>query len=519
MFSELLKITNKEGVSFGTASNVYEVYPTNQDRDIFEAVIDGLIVEKYADNEVKEYIKSLPKDKKRVATLSLIGDDHVLWSKVNDVVKDKTTGYQRLKEIYFLLRDYVKIADVERKKHGEILTPFKELAEPMVKLVEKYDPEFWKNKNHKVLDSSAGYGTFLILAAYKFMIGLKDEFPDEEERFKWIVENCLYYGELQAKSVFSWLVAIDPYNEYKTNIYWGSFLTKDFDEHMKNVWNVDSFDLIIQNPPYQLQKEGFKKTQPLWHLFVQKSTSILKELGYIVMVHPGGWRNVDGVFKETQNLLKSKQMFYLKLHTFRQGQEYFDAAINFDYYILKNIKNDGCITEICNVRNEIEKIDISKIEFISDENIIEIQDLVAKEGEERVNLLYSRTLYGNDKKNMSKEKSDVFKYPCVYTVKSPDKNNVLGLWFSSENKGHFGVPKVIFASGASGVFIDSNGDYGIMNFGAGIIDDIENLHNLQKALLSEKFIKDIMGFKHSLGDKYNKKVISLLKKDFWKKFI
>jgi len=94
---------------------------------------------------------------------------------------------------------------------------------------------FGKIKITKFLDSSAGYGTFLILAAYKFMVGLKDEFPDEEERFKWIVENCLYYGELQAKSVFSWLVAIDPYDEYETNIYWGSFLSEDFDKHAKEV--------------------------------------------------------------------------------------------------------------------------------------------------------------------------------------------------------------------------------------------------------------------------------------------
>lgn len=519
MISNILEITNVNGISFATASNVYDVYENNQDKDIFEDVVDGLIIEKYATNDVKDFINNLPSHKKRVATLSLIGSDNVLWSKINDILKEGKTGYQRLKDVYFLLRDYVKIADVERKKHGEILTPFKELAEPMVKLVEKYDDKFWKNPNHKVLDSSAGYGTFLILSAYKFMEGLKDWEIDEEKRFKWIVENCLYYGELQAKSVFSWLVAIDPYKEYKTNIYWGSFLTKDFDEHAKNVWKVEKFDLIIQNPPYQLQKEGFKKTQPLWHLFVQKSISLLRENAYMVMVHPGGWRNVDGVFKSTQNLLKNKRIFYLKLHTFRQGQEFFNAAINFDYYFLKNEDNNGYITNICNVSNKIESLDISKIEFISDENITKIQNLVAKDNEEKVSMLYSRTLYGNDKKNMSRQKSNIFKYPCVYTVKSPDRNNELGLWFSNEDKGHFGLSKVIFASGASGVYVDKNGNYGVMNFGSAIVDNVENLENIQKALLSEDFIRNIMGFKNSLGDKYNRKIIATFRKDFWKNFI
>jgi hypothetical protein len=35
----------------------------------------------------------------------------------------------------------------------------------------------------------------------------------------------------------------------------------------------------------------------------------------------------------------------------------------------------------------------------------------------------------------------------------------------------------------------------------------------------EKFIKEVMLFKNGLGHKYNNKVISMLKKDFWKEFI
>lgn len=518
---EISENINTLGQTFSSVDpDSYDKFASSNDKDVFEKVIDDLMVERYTnDPDIKEYIKSLPNEKKRVAILSLIGEDNALWSKINDLLKEKKTGYQRLKDIYFLLRDYVKIADVERKKHGEILTPFKELAEPMVKLVEKYDPEFWKNKNHKVLDSSAGYGTFLILAAYKFMVGLKDVIEDEEERFKWVVENCLYYGELQARSVFSWLVAIDPYNDYKTNTYYGSFLTEDFDKHAKDVWGVNKWDLIIQNPPYQERKEGFKKTQPLWHLFVQKSLKLVSENGYMVMVHPGGWRNVDGVFKETQNIIKCKEILYLKLHTFRQGQEYFDAAINFDYYILKNSNNNRFITEVSNVRNEIEKLDISKVEFISDENIIEIQGLVAKDGEEKVNIL-NNSMYHHQRKFMSPNKVDDFLYPVIYTVKSPDKGNLPRIWYSSRNdRGHYGLSKVIWGTGATGIFIDHIGNYAMSEFSSGIIDDVENLENIKKAMQTEKFIRDIMGFKHSLGDKYNRKVISTFRKDFWKEFI
>lgn len=515
MFSKLLQITNKEGVSFGTASNVYDVYPITQDKDIFESVIDGLIVEKYADNEVKEYIKSLPIDKRRVATLSLIGDDHVLWSKINDVVKDRKSGYQRLKEIYFLLRDYVKIADVERKKHGEILTPFKELAEPMVKLVDKYDPEFWKNKNHKVLDSSAGYGTFLILSAYKFMIGLKDEFPDEEERFKWIVENCLYYGELQAKSVFSWLVAIDPYNEYKTNIYWGSFLTKDFDEHMKNVWNVESFDLIIQNPPYQTRQEGNRKTQPLWHFFVQKSLDFLSECGYMVMVHPSGWRNVDGIFKETQIKLKEKQILELNINDERKGEEIFGATTGFDFYILKNKDNNSKT----NINSDFEngQLNLKDFEFIPSGYFSLFEKLIAYNSDEKVSILHSYSSYETRKKWISRDKSDIFKYPVVYTIQ---KDKTINKFYSNTNlNGHFGVSKVIWSNGkASMPIVDENGEFGLTQFSYAIVDK-ENLKNIQLAMESLKFSNLMKSCDMNDGNRFNRKVLSMFKKDFWKEFI
>ena len=505
------------GLTYSTP-NYNDFYKTG-DKGIFEKVIDDLILDKYSDDDdLKNFIRNLPDEDKRMSTLSLMSDDNVLWSKIYGIHSGIDTKYNKVKKIILLLRDYVKIADVERKSHGEILTPFEELAKPMVNLMDKYDDDFWKDSTNKVLDSSAGYGTFLILCLYKFMEGLIDFEPDENKRLKHIIENQLYYGELQAKSVFSWLVAIDPNDEYDTNIYWGSYIEDGFEYHMKNVWNVEKFDLIIQNPPYQMQKDGFKKTQPLWHLFVQKSLSLLNEDKYMIMVHPGGWRNVDGVFKETQNLLKRKKIFYLKLHSFRQGQEMFDAAINFDYYILKNTNTNNFLTEIKTVNGDIENINISTVEFISDENITEIQNLVAKNGEAKVNLIWDST-YHTQKEHIVKVQDEIFKYPVIYTVKSPDKGSIPTFWYSNHNNKHFGIPKVVWANGASGVFIDISGDYGLTQFAYAIIDEPENLENIKNALLNNKFIREIMGFKHSLGDKYNRKVISTFRKDFWKEFI
>lgn len=211
-------------------------------------------------------------------------------------------------------------------------------------------------------------------------------------------------------------------------------------------------------------------------------------------------------------------MQFLKLHRFREGQIVFGVAINFDYYILKNEPNCGLTTVV--FEDGVEKrIDISKMEFIPGENFDEIKSLIAKDGEERVKII-NNSCYHHQKDYTAKEQDYKFQYPCVYTVRSPDKGNQPTFYYSTKNdKGHFGIPKVIFAGGASGVFIDKYGEYGMTEFASAIVDKPENLENIKKALQSEHFIRKIMGFKESLGDKYNRKVIALFRKDFWKQFV
>jgi hypothetical protein len=417
---------------------------------------------------------------------------------------------EHLKEVIRVIRQYIKIADVERKRHGEIMTPIDELALPMVNTV---PVEFWSNPNSKILDSSAGVGTFLIICATKLMNGLKSWEPDDNKRFKHIVENMLYYGELQARNAFLWLCIIDPVDEYKTNTYCGSFLDGGFDKHMKEVWKIEKFDLIIQNPPYQKSVDA-SSDKPIWHLFVDKSMDILKDHGYMVMVHPSGWRYIK-TFQNIKERLLSKDLKFLKMHSFKDGQKMFDAAINFDYYFLKNSPNTGNTKVICE-DNESVDIDLSKLNIIPSENISEIVSLIAKDGEEKVTLL-SNSSYHTQRNFMSREKTNDNIYQCIYTVKTSNLPTIR--WSSLNSRGHFGLSKVIFARGASGVISDKIGEYGLTEFAYGIVDDSINIDGIKKALESDHFIKKIMLFKNSLGDRYNRKLIASFRKDFWRKFI
>ena len=415
-----------------------------------------------------------------------------------------------IEKVIDLINSYIGVSVVEKKLFGEIFTPF-QLIDSMLDLFPKDD---WSNDQLKYFGPASGCGNFQIKIVQRLMEGLKEKYPDEELRYKHIIEEQIYVNEYQSKNLFIYLMLFDPNNEYKMNYNRGDFLTFDFEKTWKCKPNR-----IIENPPYQTSQIGNRKTQPLWHIFAEKSISILEENGYLVMVHPSGWRNVDGAFKKTQKILTNKEMIFLKMHSFKDGQNTFKAAINFDYYCIKNSVNNNFLTKIICEDNEEYLIDISKMEFIPSENILEIQNLVAKDGEEKVNILYNRSFYGTDKKNMNKEKTQEFQYHCVYTVKSPDKGNLPTFWFSNNKIEHFGIPKIIWGNGATGIMIDENGEYGLTQFCYAIVDDPENFENIKKVMQSEKFIKRIMMFKNSLGDKYNRKVISTFRKDFWKEFI
>ena len=124
---------------------------------------------------------------------------------------------------------------------------------------------------------------------------------------------------------------------------------------------------------------------------------------------------------------------------------------------------------------------------------------------------YYRSDYGADKKWVSKNKNNEFKYPVVYSI---NKNNNLSLRYSNiNNKGHFGKSKFIFSNGA-GFFCDKKGDYGLTQWAYCIYDDEKKLEFIEKAFRSYKFnkIKDSIQLDSS---SYNIKVLKLFKKDFY----
>jgi hypothetical protein len=259
-----------------------------------------------------------------------------------------------------------------------------------------------------------------------------------------------------------------------------------------------------------------KKTQPIWHLFVEKSLDILADGGYLVMVHPSGWRYIDGSFRNIFEMFKNKQMLYLELHSKSDGQKTFGASTTYDFYCLKNCNNKK-LTKIKFQDGVIGNYDLSKLKFIPNGKIDVFVKLMASDDEDKVNVLYNRSSYGTDKKNMSSVKTDEFKYPCIYYTYA---DGTYKLWYSSRNNnGHFKIPKVIFSSGISTPLIDSEGEFGQCQFAYGIIDSVNNLEDIKTALLNDKFLELMKYVDGVSGQRYNYKIIATFRKDFYKQFL
>jgi uncharacterized protein YutD len=278
------------------------------------------------------------------------------------------------------------------------------------------------------------------------------------------------------------------------------------------------FDVLVGNDPYQ-EKVGPKKTEPLWNKFFMKRMSLLNEGGFMCLIHPSGWRNITGKFKDVQEVIRSKKVSFLSIHNEKDGMETFGAETRYDYYVLQNVDSDGSETTVRFQDGQIKNMVLDNMDFIPNGGIDLLNILIAKDGEETVELLYSRSGYGTDKVHTSKQQTDDFMYPVVYTVNYLSEPT---FHYSSTNEnGHFGQPKVIWSNGrisSIGNYIDETGEFGLTQFAYAIVDEVENLGNIKKALDSKKF-KNLMELCAVGQLTVNHKVVAKFKKDFWREFI
>ena len=508
---------------------------TEQRKNYYEELIDNMMIEGIKgmnDAEtlkLQAFLKTTTVHEKRTKILKALVENNEEKVKLFREIQEEEQKRKEIKgysmtptchiaNVITMLRRYIEFGDVEIKTMGEVMTPITLVEE----MLDTLPNEVWINPNLKWLDPCNGAGIFISIIVQRLLKGLVNFEPDEDLRYKHIMENMIYVGELQPKNMFLYLYAFDPKDELNLNIYCGSYLTNEFDLHMKDVYGVEKFDIVVMNPPYNDGSTNHGSAHVLWDKFVEKVLEIsLITDGYLVAVHPDGWRGLGDGFKKVKNLLKSKQMLYLEVHDLRSGVRTFGVQTAYDFYCTRNTENLGNFnTKIKCMDGTTERVDISKLSFIPNGMYNDFQKLMPKKGEKTCNVLRS-CIYHTQKEYVSKTQTEEFKYPCVYLTY---KDGTIQFRYSNTNtKGHFGIPKVIWSNGSGTTpIVDTNGEYGITEFAYAIIDDVQNLERIKQAMMNPKFTK-LMSFSDGMTGvgmhKYNWKAIKLFRKDFWIDFL
>lgn len=410
-------------------------------------------------------------------------------------------------ELSKLIDSYLIPLATEKKKNAEVSTPYL-LRQDMLN---KMPADFWKTVK-KVFEPCVGKGGFLVDIYCRFMDGLKDMYPDIEERKKVIVEQCLYFSDINPTNIYIARLLIDPHSKYKLNVNEGDTLKLNIQEK----WGIDGFDAVIGNPPYNKCENS---RHIIWNLFVSKSLNyLLKDGGYLLYVHPALWRKpgserskVTGLF---ELMVRNNTLRYLEIHNTTDGMRVFKCGTRYDWYLIEK-GHTSFNTEIVDedgVKHYL-NFDNLNMNWLPNSNFDLVRSMTSCV--DKVQVLYSRSNYGNDKKWMSRVKTEDYKYPCIL---STPKSGVRYMYSSVNNKGHFGIKKVIFGETSThNAFYDNNGEFGLTDGAIAIIDEEDQL-DIINCLKSDKFQKLLKSCSWS-NYRIEWNMFKDFNKEFWKEIV
>ena len=445
----------------------------------------------------------------------IIDDNEEIVNNIREIYS--IASPKRLREL--IEKHFIPTND-EKKQNAEVPTPVK-LVDDMLNTI---PIDFWKTPN-KVFEPCCGKGNFVLGIFDKFYKGLEELFPDEIDRCRVIMTKCIYYADLTALNVFITTEIMKCHVQsycgleeldYEFNSYTGDTLKLNIEKH----WCLTGFDMVCGNPPYN--SSGDTATgNTIWQDFTKKSLNEwLISNGYLLFVHPPGWRKPNtekGKFYGLYNLMcVDNQMLYLEIHGIKDGQKVFNCGTRYDWYLIEKKKHYKQ-TIIIDENGEQNDYDLSKLSWLPNSKIDLIQKILANDNE-ACSIIYNRSNYGSDnKKYISKQQNETYKYPIIHTI---PLSGIRYIYSSINDKGHFGISKIIFGdNGLNDAIIDMEGKYGMSENSMAIkVDNIEEAINIKKALLSHNF-KEIIKSCIIGNFRIDWRLFNEFKKDFWKEFI
>ena len=462
---------------------------------------------------------------------------------LNQTGGGQVSSDKRYNAILQVIDDYLVPSDVARKQRGEVFTP-PDLVRKMLYGLKKgtqeiwgfdgkkfYDDEdenrygglpesVWSNPDLKWLDPANGIGNFPIIAYYKldYYLSKVNGYKDADTRRKHIIEKMLYMMELDSgnnatcRGLFKKI-----YKDAKPNILCCNSLEITY-EQIKTKFRVDKFDVIIGNPPYNPPKtETGSSGNSIWQNFVIKFFMILEDKGYLLFVHPPGWKKpTDEIFKpdnfaegnyigqirqgQVWQFLKEYGVFKFIYTNDQKSKavEYIEHFPAVDYYVYqKGGDKSGCDTN--NVF--LGTIDGSKGVRLN-YNLKYLPNLITKQTQDILHMVTSKE---GDKPDFSR---GIDERGITWSGKNID-------WLYDSNKSGFQYKKHgINAFTKSGKEKEDtvNIDKVVVNFGGGI--DAYNVKYIQKG--DENGVLDMTMYSKVKPDKDGKTLEEFFKSDIVK---
>jgi hypothetical protein len=337
-------------------------------------------------------------------------------------------------------------------------------------MLDRLPQNIWDNPNKKFIDPACSTGTFLLEVFRRLYNGLEEVIADRDERIHHILTNQLYGVEentvpyRMTRAAFSILLG-NQFDINKVNLKSYNILEGDLD--MK-------FDVVVMNPPYNkpVHKKGRKGGyggRTLWDKFLKTAIDdIVEDGGYLVSVNPSAWRKPESPRSQTlfKKLTHENNMTHLSIHSKKDGQETFGASTRYDYFCVHKSSEVGLTLVIDEERVE-SAIGLNDHLWLPNYFFGAFGDLLAAEEEKKCEVIFSASKYETRKKWVSTQQTDEYQYPVVHnmTLKGPGY-----VYSSSNDRGHFGIPKVIlsFNEKQQCPINDYKGEFGMSQIAFGI---------------------------------------------------
>jgi hypothetical protein len=409
----------------------------------------------------------------------------------------------------------LEINPILKEKFGEVPTPLSLINE----MLDRLPSAIWKDPNKRWLDPATGIGSFQIIVYERLIKGLASWESNLQKRHDHIIQNMLFMCEINKESVKQ----VKKVFGQSVNIIQGDFLKTDFKEK--------TYDIILGNPPFNegqnIEENGKRGSgNIIWIDFVKKSMSLLEKNGYLLFVHPPGWRKPTTESSKTDGLFKmmahDRQMIFLEIHDKADGLKLFGVQTRYDWYLLEN-RPCSKKTVVKDENGIIKKIDLRKWSFLPNSEFSLIRTILGSKTEPKVDIIYSRTQYGTDMSWINSKETPKFKYPLIHS-NPKGKDNPRLYWTSTKTppiKGElvpmFNKKKVIFGeAGINNVIIDNSGKYGMTQgaIGIGFTSEKEGLQ--LKSVLESDIFKRIINAMSFGNFRIDWRIFLFMKRDFYK---